>query len=381
MKNRRAIVGFYQDKGKTKPITKSVSALNSKKVIQKAGRFQGIKPKFFRAIPLLDTKLTRAAPIVVGQRRLFIYMCQESHDSTDAELWYRTMRPAVVIHELKKVDPEVGRMFKIRFDDGYTADANWYELPSATDVVLEPSRVRRTNPPYLGPDFTRFANKQVVEKAAKHYLKKLINCLSAGGLLKPQLTDVEKVKEGHVVAWYPMADEPPVYKRSTEKVLCFAKTPGGAVIGSATGEQGFKGGGRCIVGTNEKPDVDLSDEGHGDFSAVGEVRYYRPVPTKIVGTFKVDKTLLKRVGKAYSPPRYTFVGTTKTGRPIYELDEDAESFPDSDKIAEIRDEINRKMGYPVHKRKRTKMDETVDEQFERQMASLPKPIIRKRRKG
>lgn len=344
VKRRRVAVGFYHERGKTKPITKPAATLKQKKVIQKAARFQGIKPKFFRAIPLPkgDTKLTHVAPIAIGQRRLFIYMCQESHDSTDAELWYRTMRPAVVIHELKKVDPEVGRMFKIRFDDGHTADANWYELPAATNVTLDPSQVRRTNPPYLGPDFTRFANKAVVEKAAKQYLKNLTNCSS--GLLKPQLTDVEKVKDGHVVAWWPLQNEPPIYKRSFEKVLCFAKTPGGAIIGSVTGESGFKGGARCILGTAEQPDVDLSDEMHGDFAALGEVRYHRPVPTKVFGTFKVDAKLLKRIGKAYSPPRWECTGYNDKGKPTYEKYE-GESFPDEDKIKRLRDEINKKMGF------------------------------------
>jgi hypothetical protein len=55
------------------------------------------------------------------------------------------------------------------------------------------------------------------------------------------------------------------FVRSREKVLCFAKNPGEAIIGSVTGEGEFKGGKRCILETSDKPDVDLSDELVGDF--------------------------------------------------------------------------------------------------------------------
>lgn len=170
------------------------------------------------------------------------------------------------------------------------------------------------------------------------------------GLLTPKLTEVEKVKDGHVVAWWPLANEPPIYKRSIEKVSCFAKTPGGAVIGSATGESGFKGGERCICKTTEKPDVDLSEEMHGDFAALQEVRYYRPVHAEAVGTFNIDKKLVKKIGKAYNPKRAELAGYDEKGKPIFE-EYGGESFPDEDAIIHIRDEINKKFGIPTKRRK------------------------------
>jgi hypothetical protein len=44
VKDWRAVVGFYRDKGKTKPITKSVSKLNQKKVVVKSRGFKGVAP-------------------------------------------------------------------------------------------------------------------------------------------------------------------------------------------------------------------------------------------------------------------------------------------------------------------------------------------------
>jgi len=44
MKVKRQVVGFYRDKGKTKPITQSVSKLKRKKIVRKPKRFNAVGP-------------------------------------------------------------------------------------------------------------------------------------------------------------------------------------------------------------------------------------------------------------------------------------------------------------------------------------------------
>jgi hypothetical protein len=44
-KSKGHVVGFYKERGKTKPITKSVAQLKQKKVVAKGRRFNGVKPK------------------------------------------------------------------------------------------------------------------------------------------------------------------------------------------------------------------------------------------------------------------------------------------------------------------------------------------------
>jgi len=67
----------------------------------------------------------------IGQRFLFEYRCWESEESSDAELWHRTHRPVTVIEQIE-LDPgsesEVGRMWKVRFDDGFVGDVFEEEL-------------------------------------------------------------------------------------------------------------------------------------------------------------------------------------------------------------------------------------------------------------
>ena len=129
-------------------------------------------------------------------------------------------------------------------------------------------------------------------------------------MLTPRETTVERVRctEGEkglyceVVYWAPLVNEPPIFWSSTEKVLCFSKTPGGAVIGSVTGEDEFKGGRRCICVTSDTPTIDISDELVGDFQILQEVRYRNPVNTKTFGEFTVDDALLKEIATAYQTP-------------------------------------------------------------------------------
>jgi DNA polymerase (family 10) len=44
MKRSRSVVGFYKERGKTKPITKSAAQLRQKKVVAKSRRFKSVSP-------------------------------------------------------------------------------------------------------------------------------------------------------------------------------------------------------------------------------------------------------------------------------------------------------------------------------------------------
>lgn len=63
----------------------------------------------------MDKRLARG-------RRWFEYHCYEGEDSGDAELWHRTHQQIVIVHKCGRdeVDElDVGRMYHIRFADGY----------------------------------------------------------------------------------------------------------------------------------------------------------------------------------------------------------------------------------------------------------------------
>ena len=140
--------------------------------------------------------------------------------------------------------------------------------------------------------------------------------------------ECEEGKEGKVCwvkYWAPIVNEAPIFFRSTEKVLCFSKTPGGAVIGSVTSEEGFTGGGRCICETTDEPTIDISDELVGDFSVLEEVRFHRPVETKLTGRFMVDKKLLNEIEEAYGHG------------------EEWEGFPDTERLTRVRDGISKQI--------------------------------------
>ena len=164
------------------------------------------------------------------------------------------------------------------------------------------------------------------------------------GVLKPELTSVEKTRKvnGHeVVKYYPVVNEPPIYWRSDEKVLCFSKTPGGAVIGSVTGERGFKGGNRCVCVTEEQPDIDISHEMTGDFPVLEEVRFKRPVKTEVVGEFEVTDKLLKQIEHAYNTPIKTPIW--ENGEIVGWEENEEETTIDLDKLERIKNRINRQV--------------------------------------
>jgi len=167
--------------------------------------------------------------------------------------------------------------------------------------------------------------------------KGVCNC----GLLIPRLTEVEEVikVDGYEVKKdYPLVNEPPIYWRSAEKVLCFSKSPGGAIIGSVTGERGFKGGNRAVCLTAEVPDIDISHDLSGDFPILQEVRFRRPVHTECIGEFYVTDELLHEIERAYNTPLKQPIWSN--GK-IVGWEETEETFIDTDKLERIRRQINK----------------------------------------
>lgn len=79
-------------------------------------------------------------------RRWFEYHCYEGEDSCDAELWRHTHQKVVVLRKLKdgeEIDEvDVGRMYRVKFNDGFEYDAFNDEL------VKDPSCFER--PDYKG---------------------------------------------------------------------------------------------------------------------------------------------------------------------------------------------------------------------------------------
>lgn len=86
----------------------------------------------------------------IGKKYWFEYHCNESHDSTDAQLWYRSHQQVTIIAldekghgETKTERLENGHpaVYKIKFDDGFEGGA--FE-----DEVLDSnSEFERPDPP------------------------------------------------------------------------------------------------------------------------------------------------------------------------------------------------------------------------------------------
>ncbi len=60
-------------------------------------------------------------------RRLYEYHCYEGEDSSDAALWHHTHQAVAVVGRVD-ADPEVGRMYRVRFTDGFEGDVFADEL-------------------------------------------------------------------------------------------------------------------------------------------------------------------------------------------------------------------------------------------------------------
>jgi hypothetical protein len=81
-------------------------------------------------------------------RRWFEYHCYEGEDSCDAELWHHTHQQVKIIKRLlpDEVDEaDVGRMYRVRFTDGFEYDIFDDEL------IKDPSRFQR--PDYKNKEY------------------------------------------------------------------------------------------------------------------------------------------------------------------------------------------------------------------------------------
>lgn len=85
----------------------------------------------------MDSRLARG-------RRWFEYHCYEGEDSCDAQLWHHTHQRVKVLRKLTNNDPEVGRMYRVRFSDGLEYDIYDDEL------VKSPAEFQR--PDYRCPN-------------------------------------------------------------------------------------------------------------------------------------------------------------------------------------------------------------------------------------
>lgn len=86
-----------------------------------------------------------------GDTKWFEYHCYEGEDSGDAELWHRTHQQATILGEVS-ADPEIGKMYRVRFADGFAGDV------FADELVDTPSEFHR-------PDYTP---KKPPKKRATH---------------------------------------------------------------------------------------------------------------------------------------------------------------------------------------------------------------------
>ena len=79
----------------------------------------------------IDKRLARG-------RRWFEYHCYEGEDSCDAELWHHTHQQVIILNKIIGNDPEVGRMYRARFTDGFEYDVCDDELLKSPSGFTRP---------------------------------------------------------------------------------------------------------------------------------------------------------------------------------------------------------------------------------------------------
>ncbi len=81
-------------------------------------------------------------------RRWFEYHCYEGEDSCDAELWHHTHQQVIVLRKLKNGvendEVECGRMYWVRFADGFEYDVCDDELLHSPKEFTRPNYKRTT---------------------------------------------------------------------------------------------------------------------------------------------------------------------------------------------------------------------------------------------
>lgn len=81
--------------------------------------------------------------------RWFEYHCNESHDSPDAPVWYRSHQQVTVLSHTPSEDaPTTPDIYRVRFADGLEWDV-W-----ADELVDGPDSFERPDPPSLPTDTT-----------------------------------------------------------------------------------------------------------------------------------------------------------------------------------------------------------------------------------
>lgn len=100
----------------------------------------------------------------VGERAWFEYHCLESHDSTDAHLWYRSHQRVTVIGgpDGSCVDEDmtfrqrgeegVPNIYRVRFVDGLEADVFEDELTTSRRAWYRPNPPKATTEVERGPE-------------------------------------------------------------------------------------------------------------------------------------------------------------------------------------------------------------------------------------
>lgn len=72
-------------------------------------------------------------------RRWFEYHCYEGEDSSDAELWHHTHQLVTILKRVTNIDEtDVGKMYRVRFDDGFEYDVCDDELVKSPEEYYRP---------------------------------------------------------------------------------------------------------------------------------------------------------------------------------------------------------------------------------------------------
>lgn len=113
-------------------------------------------------------------------------------------------------------------------------------------------------------------------------------------VLKPKGYFEKVDSSGNLKFYYPLVDCSPSFPISKVKESCFATTIEGAMFGYFS--KGGKAGNYYVYATNERPDVDLSDEMVMDFGTIEEVRFRRPVSVFPLCTLYISKKIIDKMG-------------------------------------------------------------------------------------
>jgi len=71
----------------------------------------------------------------------FEYHCYEGEDSCDAELWHHTHQQVIILHLLAQSKGDIvnhGKMYSVRFDDGFEYDVFEEELVASPKDFYRP---------------------------------------------------------------------------------------------------------------------------------------------------------------------------------------------------------------------------------------------------